>query len=215
MKKIVLLCVSLFAWAGMQQVSAQKTVDVRYSQARLIEPIHSVHTKPLIADLVVDSKLGKITHTFHFTMKEINALQGNLENVRARALFKITRTPRTVEIMQRNQPVLHVGPCSHLGSAAHEHAHLTGAHLREQLLLLDLRVGFMDERNLPGGHTVGDELFPNVIIDVEGVLLRGIIGKKGFASALRSSYCSRALGRGNITEDELGQVRGHVSQKER
>ena len=120
-------------------------------------------------------------------------------------LFQITRTPRTVEIMQRNQPVLHVGPCSHLGSAAHEHAHLTGAYLREQLLLLDLRIGFMDEGNLPGRHTVGDELFPNVIIDVEGVLLRGIIGKKGFASALRSSYCTHTLGRGNITEDELGQ----------
>lgn len=88
MKKILFVFAALFAWAGMQQVSAQKSVDVRYSQARLIEPIHSVHTKPLIADLVVDSKLGKQSHTFHFTMKEINALQGNLENVRARALFK-------------------------------------------------------------------------------------------------------------------------------
>ena len=52
---------------------------------------------------------------------------------------------------------------------------------------------------------MGDELFPNVVIDVEGVLLRGIIGKKRFASALRSSRCTRALGRGNIAEDELGQ----------
>ena len=53
-----------------------------------IEPLHSVHAKPLIADLVVDSKLGRISHTFHFTMKEINALQGDLENVRKSALFK-------------------------------------------------------------------------------------------------------------------------------
>lgn len=88
MKKIAFLFILLFSLAGINQVTAQKTVEVRYSQARLIEPIHSVHTKPLIADLVVDSKLGKQTHTFHFTMKEINALQGNLENVRARALFK-------------------------------------------------------------------------------------------------------------------------------
>lgn len=88
MKKIAFLFILLFSLAGINQVAAQKTVEVRYSQARLIEPIHSVHTKPLIADLVVDSKLGKQTHTFHFTMKEINALQGNLENVRARALFK-------------------------------------------------------------------------------------------------------------------------------
>ena len=64
----------------------------------------------------------------------------------------------------------------------------------------------MDERNLPGRHTVGDELFPNVIIDVEGVFLRLCIRKKGFASILRSSRYTCALGRGNITEDELGQL---------
>ena len=108
--------------------------------------------------------------------------------------------------MQRNQSVLDVGTRPHFGSAAHEHAHLTGAYLGEQLLLLDLRIGFMDEGNLLGRHTVSDELFPNVVIDVEGVLLRGIIRKKGFASILRSSRCTRALGCGNIAEDELGQL---------
>ena len=107
--------------------------------------------------------------------------------------------------MQRDQPVLDVGPGSHLGGAAHEHAHLTGAHLGEQLLLLDLRIGFMDEGNLLGRYAVGDELFPNVVIDIEGIFLRRFIRNEGFASALRSSRCTRALGRRNIAEDELCQ----------
>ena len=79
--------------------------------------------------------------------------------------------------MQRNQPVLHVGARAHLGRAAHQHAHLTGAHPGKQFLLLDLRVGFMDEGDLFRWDTAFYEFLANVIINIEVVLQLQSIGK--------------------------------------
>ena len=47
------------------------------------------------------------------------------------ALLQITRPPRAVEVVERHEPVLHVHARAHFEGAAHEHTHLTGAHLCE------------------------------------------------------------------------------------
>ena len=80
------------------------------------------------------------------------------------ALLQITRPPRTVEVMERHEPVLHVHARAHFEGAAHEHTHLTGADFCKQLLLPRLGVGFMDERDLLAGDSSGDELFTDVVI---------------------------------------------------
>ena len=47
------------------------------------------------------------------------------------ALLQIARPPRAVEVVERHKPVLHVHARAHFEGAAHEDAHLTGAHLCE------------------------------------------------------------------------------------
>ena len=46
----------------------------------------------------------------------------------AQPLSKVGRTPRTIQIMEGNKPILDIGACAHLLGAAHEDTHLTGAH---------------------------------------------------------------------------------------
>ena len=65
--------------------------------------------------------------------------------------------------MERHKPVLHVHTGSHFEGAAHEHPHLTRAHLCKQLLLPRLGVGFMDKGDLLAGDSSGDELFTDVV----------------------------------------------------
>ena len=88
------------------------------------------------------------------------------------ALLQISRPPRAVEVVKRHKPVLHVHARTHLEGAAHEHTHLTGAHLCKQLLLSDFRIRLMDERDLFPRNPTGDELFPDVVVDGKGRLLR-------------------------------------------
>lgn len=88
------------------------------------------------------------------------------------ALLQIARPPRAVEVVERHEPVLHVHARAHLEGAAHEHTHLTGAHLCKQLLLSDFRIRLMDECDLLAGDSSGNELFPDVVVDGKGWLLR-------------------------------------------
>ena len=88
------------------------------------------------------------------------------------ALLQIARPPRAVEVVERHKPVLHVHTRAHFEGTAHEHTHLTGAHLCKQLLLSDFRIRLMDECNLLAGDSSGDELFPDVVVDSKGRLLR-------------------------------------------
>lgn len=90
MKKMLVLFISLFAWAGMNHVSAQKATTVvktHFSQARLIEPSMNVYSKPLIADLVVDQS-KRIKNVVPFTNAEVAALKDDVAEVRAAALFQ-------------------------------------------------------------------------------------------------------------------------------
>ena len=88
------------------------------------------------------------------------------------ALLQISRPPRAVEVVERHKPVLHVHARAHFEGAAHEHTHLTGAHLCKQLLLSDFRIRLMDECDLLAGDSSGDELFTDVVVDGKGRLLR-------------------------------------------
>lgn len=92
MKKMLkgLLLVACLVGAA-SQVQAQKVVEYRSSQARLAEPKMGVYVKPLVADLKINDAVGKISDSWDFTNSEINALQGDIANVRTRALFKSTQ----------------------------------------------------------------------------------------------------------------------------
>ncbi len=70
--------------------NAQKVVEYRESQSRLAEPVMGVYITPLVADLEVDTIKGKIKDPWEFTNREVDALKGEVSNLRARALFLST-----------------------------------------------------------------------------------------------------------------------------
>ena len=54
----------------------------------------------------------------------------------ALALGKVSRPPRTVQVMERHKAILHIGASAHLGGASQQDTHLTGADLGEHLFFL-------------------------------------------------------------------------------
>ena len=133
------------------------------------------------------------------------------------ALLQITRPPRAVQVVKRHEPVLHVHARAHFEGAAHEHPHLTGADFCKQLLLPCFGVCLMDECNLLAGDSSGNELFPDVVVDGKGwllrfgfrvngslqrVKLRAVRAFRGDPAALRRL----ALGGRQVAEHELRQL---------
>ena len=133
------------------------------------------------------------------------------------ALLQIARPPRTVEVVERHEPVLHVHTGSHFEGTAHEHTHLTGAHLCKQLLLPPLGVRLVDKCDLLAGDSSGDELFPDVVIYREAGFVRVFLVDQPLDGVeLRAvqiparRLCRLRPGRagfrgGQIAEHELGQ----------
>ncbi len=121
--------------------------------------------------------------------------------------------------MGGNQKVLHVHPGPHFGGTAHENAHLSGAHLGEQLLFFDFGIGVVDERNFTSGNPLHDELISNVRVNAERfrrVSLRcSVLESVEFRTARElptGPNCpvlfrgGAALGSGNIAENKLRQL---------
>ena len=81
------------------------------------------------------------------------------------ALGHIRRTPAYIQMMHRYEQRLDVGPCSHFGSAAQQHTHLSAAYLGEKFCFLVLRICVVDELDLLFGHTGVEQLGANIIIN--------------------------------------------------
>ena len=69
--------------------------------------------------------------------------------------------------MHRHKPGLHVGACSHFRRTSEQNPHITGAHFGEQRRLFCFGIGVVDKINLVFRHTGGDQLFANIIVDIE------------------------------------------------
>lgn len=95
----------------------------------------------------------------------------------ALALFEVAGTPWGIEVVEGDEPVLHVRPRAHLGRGANEHAHIAGAHFGEQLLLFHVRVRRVDESYLALRDATGNELFLYVVVDVEALAGRGQVAE--------------------------------------
>jgi hypothetical protein len=75
----------------------------------------------------------------------------------ALALLDVRRAPRRVEVVQRDEPILHVRAGAHLLGRAHEHADLAGAHRVEERLFLHVGLRLVDERDLVARDAEVDE----------------------------------------------------------
>jgi Uncharacterized conserved protein len=52
----------------------------------------------------------------------------SLTNNAPLSLFQVTGPPRAVEVMQSNEPILHIRSCTHFSRAAEQHTNLTAPH---------------------------------------------------------------------------------------
>ena len=101
------------------------------------------------------------------------------------ALGHIRGLPAHVQVVDRHQPVLDVGPGSHLLGTAQQDPHFACTNLGEQFLLFGLGIGGVDEGYFALRHPRRQQFLFDVIIDVELPI---------------------SLGGGQITEQELGQL---------
>ena len=90
-------------------------------------------------------------------------------------------------MVQGNEPLLDVSARAHFLGTANQHAHLTGAHFAEQLLLLRLGLGVVDVGDFAGGDAHGKQLVSERVIDVElaVVLGRGQVAKHHLRGVVR------------------------------
>lgn len=86
MKRLILISCMLLL--GVCQVAAQKRVEFREAQARLWEPQQSAYVKPLIVDLKMDESLGRVHYVVTFSNAQVEALNGDIGNMRSNALFQ-------------------------------------------------------------------------------------------------------------------------------
>ena len=88
-------------------------------------------------------------------------------------LLKVGRTPRAVEMVQGDELLLTVGAGAHALGAAQQDTHLTAPHLAEQVFLLYLALGVVDEGDLVFGNSQFQQFRANIIINAEcAVILR-------------------------------------------
>ena len=176
-----------------QRISRAQRLDLRIAERRFIHIVagtnrtfagHDLADKLLLIlhglpEITVEGSFRGIPVEMHLRISVA------LPNDPAFPLFQIAGPPGTVQIMQSNQPVLHVGPRPHFAGAAQKNPHLPGANFGKQFFLFDLRIGIVNKGNLRFGNPPGDQFLPNIFIYIEAAV---------------------PFGSGNIAEDELGEL---------
>ena len=83
------------------------------------------------------------------------------------ALSHVAGLPANIQVMHRHKPGLHVGACSHFCCTSEQHSHITGAHFGKERRLFCFSIGVVDELDFVFRHTGSDQLFADIVIDVE------------------------------------------------
>ena len=82
-------------------------------------------------------------------------------------LFQVGRFPGTVQMVESDQLILHVGAGSQFGSRTKKDTHLAGAYFGKEFGLPCLRIRLMDEDDFFFRDSHGDKLVPDIIVDIE------------------------------------------------
>ena len=107
------------------------------------------------------------------------------------ALLKVGRTPRTIQMVQSDELLLTVGASAHALGAAQQDTHLTASHFSEQVFLLYLALGVVDEGDLVFGNTQFQQFCVNIIINTESAVI--LWGGQVAEDHLRGALASGAL----------------------
>ena len=83
------------------------------------------------------------------------------------ALGHVAGLPANIQMMHRHKPGLDVGARSHFRRASEQNSHIAGAHFGEQCRFFCFGICVVDKLDLVFRHTGSNQLFANVIVDVE------------------------------------------------
>jgi hypothetical protein len=87
----------------------------------------------------------------------------------ALALLDVPRSPWRIEVVESDEPLLHVRPGAHFFGGAQQDADAAGIHGVKQCLLLAVRIGVMDVGDFLCRNASGDELVAKLVINVEAI----------------------------------------------
>lgn len=89
MKKIVLtICVALaFASCSLQKQSIQEA----HTEARFLPIDATSQVTPLSVDIAIDNVAGKVKDVWKFSPEQIDAMGGDITNIKARGLYLSTQ----------------------------------------------------------------------------------------------------------------------------
>ena len=83
------------------------------------------------------------------------------------ALGHVAGLPTNVQMMHRHKPGLHIGTRPHFRRTSEQNSHIAGAHFGEQCRLFCFGICVVDKLDFVFRHTGSNQLFANVIVDVE------------------------------------------------
>ena len=182
-----------------ERISGAERLDFRIGQGRLVNVLsgadgrfagHDLTNELLLAlhQLIEVGIKGIFRHigvNLHFWILVA------LPDDSALPLLQVGGTPRTIQVVQGDEPLLDVGARAHFGGTANQDTHLTGADFSEQFFLLSFSLGAVDVGDFLGGDSHGNQLIPEGVVDVElAVALRR---RQVAEHQLRGFLCRRAL----------------------
>ena len=157
------------------RIACGQRLDLTIGQHRFIQVLtgtgrrfsaHHLGYEPLLC-LNELPRIGVKCPFRHIAVDEHLFVGISLPDGPALPLLYVAWPPRHIQMMLRCKQRLHVRARSHFLRAAQQDAHLTRAHLCEQLRLFLFVVRVMNERDLAGRHAVPDQLVPYIGIHAE------------------------------------------------
>ena len=88
------------------------------------------------------------------------------------SLLDVSRAPGCVEVMKSHEPSLDIGACPHLFGGAEKYPNPAPIHAVKQQPLGGVGICVVNERDLLRWNAGGDQLRPNVGVDVEFLGIR-------------------------------------------
>ena len=141
----------------------------------------------------VEAAFGNIGEVLHFIIDVALAVSS------AVTLFNIAGSPRCIQVVNGNDPLLSVHAHAHLTGGTDQYSYLAVVHIRKQLLFLGIGISFMDKCNFLGRDTTLYQSGLDIIVEL-CTLHVGLdfLGFRGSAAlTLRGSH---------IAENNLGTL---------
>ena len=166
-----------------QRITCAERLDLRIGQRLLVHIVTGSDRRFAGHDLA-DKFLLVLQRLVQISIK--GSLRHVLENLHLRVLVSLTddtaialrhirRPPAHIQVMDGNQPILHIRPCPHFLGTAQKHTHLTGADFGKEFFLFCFRIRVMDESDLCFRNPPGCQLGFDVIVYIK----RAIIFRSG------------------------------------